>query len=258
MRRELLYGIVRESMVRAGVLSASYKFKALALDPRGLQFLVMVDIAKEFGGNSERFIEIELMIAQSAKIRHGIMVTAVYWRLNESVQVGGSVKPIAATASAPAGAAAAVAAVAAVQPAAKPAAAAAPAVASMPMPLFPGSDSGPAHLEPAVADHLPNFDPVADDEVDAFKRALAAGAGTPPQVAPLQHPQMRPVPTPAAPAVQLPQTKAQPMAQPIKAAAAAAAQPQSYTLLTGYEDTEMIDPDFAPPALGNTQYGELR
>ena len=34
-RREMLYGIVRESMVRAGVLSSSYKFKVLSLDPRG-------------------------------------------------------------------------------------------------------------------------------------------------------------------------------------------------------------------------------
>ena len=42
MRRELLYAIVRESMVRFGVLSAGYKFKALALDPRGLKFMVMV------------------------------------------------------------------------------------------------------------------------------------------------------------------------------------------------------------------------
>ena len=41
MRRELLYAVVRESMVRAGVLSSSYKFKVLSLDPRGQQFLVI-------------------------------------------------------------------------------------------------------------------------------------------------------------------------------------------------------------------------
>ena len=38
-RRELLYTVVRDAMVRAGVLSASYKFKVLSLDQRGSQFV---------------------------------------------------------------------------------------------------------------------------------------------------------------------------------------------------------------------------
>ena len=36
-RRELLYAVVREAMVRASVLSSTYKFKVLSLDPRGRQ-----------------------------------------------------------------------------------------------------------------------------------------------------------------------------------------------------------------------------
>jgi hypothetical protein len=44
-RREMLYAVVREAMVRAGVLSSTYKFKVLSLDPRGRQFMVMVDLA---------------------------------------------------------------------------------------------------------------------------------------------------------------------------------------------------------------------
>ena len=44
-RRELLYAVVRDAMVRAGVLSSSYKFKVLSLDTHGRQFLVMVDLA---------------------------------------------------------------------------------------------------------------------------------------------------------------------------------------------------------------------
>jgi len=34
--------------------------------------------------------------------------------------------------------------------------------------------------------------------------------------------------------------------------------PQSYTLLTGFEDTEMSDADARFPALSNSQYGDLR
>ncbi|WP_240980135.1 hypothetical protein [Ramlibacter agri] len=87
-RREQLYAVVREAMVRAGVLSSTYKFKVLSLDARGQQFLVMVDLAQGSGADMVRLAEIEAMIAQQAKSRHQIMVTSVYWRANEHVAVG--------------------------------------------------------------------------------------------------------------------------------------------------------------------------
>ena len=87
-RRELLYTVVRDAMVRAGVLSASYKFKVLSLDQRGRQFLVMMDLAREYGGETVRLSEIEALIAQTAKTRYDILVTAVYWRINDHVAVG--------------------------------------------------------------------------------------------------------------------------------------------------------------------------
>lgn len=87
-RRELLYAVVRECMTRAGVLSSSYKFKVLSLDPRGRQFLVMVDLAYGGGADTARLAEIEAMVAQSAKQRFDIVVTAVYWRANDHVAVG--------------------------------------------------------------------------------------------------------------------------------------------------------------------------
>ena len=88
VRRELLYTVVRHAMVRAGVLSASYKFKVLSLDQRGRQFLVMMDLAREFGGETVRLSEIEALIAQTAKARYDSLVTAVDWRINDHVAVG--------------------------------------------------------------------------------------------------------------------------------------------------------------------------
>ena len=214
-RRELLYGVVRESMTNAGVLSTSYKFKVLSLDARGRQFLVMVDLASEFGGETHRLAEIEAMVAQAAKSRFDILVTAVYWRLNEHVAIG--------------------------VPAAR-----SQAVTSRPVPL----DSGPAPLAPAPAVKpaaaqpvLPQshpssrFEPLHPDEVSAFKRALASGA-----------------------------SGAEAMASAASATGASAKSfdgaakhgPQSYTLLTGFEDTEMADSDNPPAALSTTQYGDLR
>lgn len=100
-RRELLYSVVRDAMTRAGVLSASYKFKVLSLDSRGSQYLIMMDLARKDAGTPERLAEIEGVIAQYAKTRHDIWVTSVYWRLHEPVTSGLS-KSAASLAAAPA------------------------------------------------------------------------------------------------------------------------------------------------------------
>ena len=84
-RRELLYAVVREAMVRGGVLSSTYKFKVLSLDSVGNQFLVMMDLARAANSDCAHLSMLEAMIAQSAKARHDIQVTAVYWRLNDHV-----------------------------------------------------------------------------------------------------------------------------------------------------------------------------
>lgn len=192
-RRELLYTAVREAMIRAGVLSGSYKFKVLSLDPRGEQFMVMMDLAQAFGAQAERLAEIEVMIAHSAKSRYNIRVTAVYWRLNELVSVA---RPTGA----------------------------------------PQPDSGPAplhHVEAALAavalPELANvkpaaqrYEPIHADEVAAFKQALAAAS-----------------------------------AEGMPAAAGGRSTPRSYTLLTGFEDTEMPESPALVPALSATQYGDL-
>ena len=143
-RREMLYAIVRQSMTRAGVLSSSYKFKVLSLDSRGRQYLIMMDIARQYAGETARLAEIEGEVAKSAKTQHDILVTSVYWRVNEHV-ITSLAKPEASVSSpAPLGAASA----------------AAPLATSAP----PKS----------------RFEPLQADEVAAFKQALAHGAGQTP------------------------------------------------------------------------------
>ncbi len=245
-RREMLYNVVRESMVRAGVLSASYKFKVLSLDARGRQFLVMMDLAREFGGQTEGLAEIEALIAQSAKARYDILVSAVYWRVNEHVAVGQLRNQALTTRnSSP-------------MP-----------LESQPLPLephpaaVPGSSSMDATVslgtrpavvaqavaaasvapvvEPAVEPPRspPRFQPIEADEVAAFKKALAAGVSSPAKVAAAAV-----AATAAASAVGV-------------AAARTSSGPRNITLLTGYEETEMPDPDMPVPALSGTQYGDL-
>lgn len=198
-RRELLYAVVRDAMTRAGMLSSSYKFKVLSLDSRGRQFLVMMDLGREYGDETSRLAEIEALIAQKAKATHDIVVTAVYWRLNDHVAVGlPQSRPVSSRPSSP-------------MP-----------LESLPAPLV----SSPAPLA-ARSPAAGRYEPLAADEVAAFNKALAAGLAAKP---------------------------------PAGASARAFADgttkhgPQSYTLLTGYEDTEMPDEN---PALSGTQYGAL-
>ena len=240
-RRELLYTVVRDAMVRAGVLSASYKFKVLSLDQRGRQFLVMMDLAREYGGETVRLSEIEALIAQTAKTRYDIVVTAVYWRINDHVAVGIPQKGVAPQGASlqatmplprrPAPVAAAPVAPVSAPPATRPAAMPAPAVAAAP--LRPPA-TAPAPLAPAAAAPArpaPRYEPIEADEVAAFKRALANAAGT--ATAPVAA--ARPgVPVRSGPL--LPPAPAHP---------------------TGFEDTEMPGADGPAPDLSSTQYGEL-
>ena len=213
-RRELLYAVVRESMVRAGVLSSSYKFKVLSLDPRGRQFMVMVDLAQGASGDTNRLSEIEAMVAQSAKARYDIAVSAVYWRANEHVAIGDPAHPThpvqVAQRSAQAQA-----------PQSRPAPLHPDAMESGPAPLFEPMSSRSADLRAAAG---ARFEPLQDDEVAAFRKALEAGV----------------------------------RGEQALAAAGAGKAAQSYTLLTGFEDTEMIDQAGPQEHLSSTQYGALR
>lgn len=87
-RREQLYAVMRDGMTRAGVLSSAYKFKVLSLDSRGGNYLIMVDLSSQASIDSQRMSEIEALIAQNSKIRHEILVAAVYWRLSDHVTAG--------------------------------------------------------------------------------------------------------------------------------------------------------------------------
>ena len=142
-QRDLVFQLVRESMVRAGVLSSGYKFKALSLDQRGTQFLVMMDLAAEFGGQTDRLAEIEALIAQSAKHRHNVLIQAVYWRFNEHVVLG---RPSGSAQAIPA----------------------ATGTAQAPM-----ARAGAAQIRlPAQ----PRFEPLLVEELEAFKRAVEIGS----------------------------------------------------------------------------------
>jgi hypothetical protein len=193
-RRELLYAVVREAMVRAGVLSSSYKFKVLSLDQRGRQFLVMVDLAEGAASDTRRLAEIEAMVAQSAKARYDILVAAVYWRANEHVAIG---DPVHFTSQKP--------------------------MISQPAPLEPTSRPAELREAPGERPTRSRYEPLQPEEVHAFQKALDAGV----------------------------------RGERALAAVNPTQDARKYTLLTGFEDTEMADTEVGEH-LSGTQYGALR
>ncbi len=252
-RRELLYTVVRDAMVRASVLSAGYKFKVLSLDQRGRQFLVMIDLGREYGGETARLSEIEALIAQTAKSRFDILVTAVYWRINDHVAVGvpghGAPHPSLAPAHAGAGPGHThpkQGAASAPAPLLPPRTAPVPAHAPVPAPaaVEPVSLLAPREIPPSLAPSVPaegarpgavpgkGYEPIDADEVAAFRRALGSAAATGRT-------------QPAAASVPGTTVRSGPLLPPAPSA-------------PGFEDTEMPGHDRAASDLSNTQYGELR
>ena len=93
-RREQMYVAIREAMTRAGVLSASYRFKVLSLDPGADAFLVMMDLQSVSGDAPPELTAIELLIMQSARLRFDIGVSAVYWRVHEVEIISKALRPV--------------------------------------------------------------------------------------------------------------------------------------------------------------------
>jgi len=113
-RREQLFALVRENMIRMGVLSSHYKFKVLTLDPAGEQFIVMVDwqpgalgadpvFEKQFEAGLQHLL---------VERQQGFKVKAVYWRGHVESGVAASLPTARATRPTPAAAPAPVAPVA--------------------------------------------------------------------------------------------------------------------------------------------------
>ena len=146
-RREQLFALVRENMIRMGVLSSHYKFKVLTLDPAGEQFIVMVDWQPGALGADpvfERQFEAGLQLLLTER-KQGFKVKAVYWRGH--VEAGATAAALS------------------------PPRTARLTPASVPTPAVAPKDAQATHHE----------EQVSDDELMALQAALRqAGASTPP------------------------------------------------------------------------------
>jgi hypothetical protein len=89
-RREMLYEAIRITLQAHGILSASYRFRVVRNDRRGHMYSVMMDLSTDFMHNREgrpaQLVALGMAIGKNAAARYGILVSGVYWRVNDEIQ----------------------------------------------------------------------------------------------------------------------------------------------------------------------------
>ncbi|MES2952777.1 MAG: hypothetical protein V4858_29965 [Pseudomonadota bacterium] len=159
-RQEMMYQSIRESFLAMEVIGSMYKFKVMPVDVRHHRFIAMIDVAKSFvtgrDAKTKSFAALEKLMRSNAYKRFGVLIEGIYWRVSETesqfdrmsrnadgTDAGNtSFQAPARQLQRPTGAA-----------------------------LAPGS------AEPALARHA--YQPVSDEEAEAFMEALRNGMAPP-------------------------------------------------------------------------------
>jgi len=194
-RREHLYDVVRSVMLRSAVLASHYKFKVLSLDARGRQFLVMIDLLGDEVLAPARWAAVEQLMSMTAAQRHDLQIKAVYWRMAPPA-VGELSHGLEVT--------------------------------HAPVSVAVGAAAMAASAEPPSdpqTHHRHGYDPIDQDEVMAFKKAIST----------------------ATPQDELPA----PTGQVVTSG------PRKPVPPPGYEDTQLLEPDDVGSPLSRTQFGGL-
>lgn len=88
-RRELLFEIIRASLSSRDIERNSYRFKAVRTDKRGHCHVVMFDMSPAFmeseQGQHAQLAITAAALTQNALARYGLVVTSVYWRVDETL-----------------------------------------------------------------------------------------------------------------------------------------------------------------------------
>jgi len=89
-RREMLYEAIKVTMEAHGILSASYRFRVVRNDRRGHMYSVLMDLSTDFLHNREgrpaHLVALGAAIGKNAVARYAILVSSVYWRVNDQIQ----------------------------------------------------------------------------------------------------------------------------------------------------------------------------
>jgi hypothetical protein len=91
-RRDMLFSIVRASLTQFQVDPHDYHFKIVRIDRSGHCFVVMMDMLPAFmqsqQGEHSHLSRIANFLTRSAMDRCGLVVSGVYWRIDERMHSG--------------------------------------------------------------------------------------------------------------------------------------------------------------------------
>jgi hypothetical protein len=150
-RKEMLYQAIRESFLQMEVIGSMYKFKVMPTDDRHHRFIVMIDVAKSFATDKDHrtrsFLALEKTIRANTYRRFGILLDGVYWRVSETESQFERYSRASDT------------------PGMVPA----------------GRETEPSHASTGANKPLARqgYQPVSDDEVNAFMQAMKSGQPNP-------------------------------------------------------------------------------
>ncbi len=158
-RREMLYQSIRETFLDIEVIGSMYKFKVMPVDVRHHRFIAMIDVAKSFvtrhDHRTKSFAAIEKILRSNTYKRFGVLIEGTYWRVSESED---RFEQYARAADADR-----------IHNTGNPARARGPVVTALP-------DPGTSEVQ--LARHA--YQPVSQDEAQAFMDALRDGISPPP------------------------------------------------------------------------------
>lgn len=87
-RQEMLYQSIRESFLTMEVIGSMYKFKVMPVDLRHHRFIAMIDVAKSFvtgkDAKTKSFAALEKLMRSNAYKRFGVLIEGIYWRVSET------------------------------------------------------------------------------------------------------------------------------------------------------------------------------
>jgi hypothetical protein len=90
-RLEMLKKSIKDTLTSLEILSGMYRYRLSALDERAHFYAIMMETTKHFAesrhANGLRLQEIEELIKQNCFAEYGVAVDAVYWKVNETVDV---------------------------------------------------------------------------------------------------------------------------------------------------------------------------
>jgi hypothetical protein len=82
---------IKETMMSLEIISGMYRYRLTSIDERSHFYAVMMETTKHFAASkyatNHNLAEIEELIKQNAFADYGIVVDAVYWKVNETVDI---------------------------------------------------------------------------------------------------------------------------------------------------------------------------